>query len=378
MVAMPTSIPDYRQTARREADALLARPAEHLYGSLDRVMKENKHLNRDDILHGTAAFHQERMQRRPSVATWPEAKAWVEYVLSVDAEVQKLTNLSDEAMALYRSLNSWLCFRGYVRGSEFQIEKCRVAYLPDTDRGTLHVKNVDDPATHWKRRPPITSFTWTGLQWDGTGSGLHIDDEPPELFPLPITPMCLANCNTVPEAIDFLTRYSVFFGRCNVLLYDDAKRSVAIEKCSFNHMQIHQPDRFGRSHISGMVCRDPESPIAKFQKAKRDQYRKLFNLPDNGSDAAYWNASTVAEAKLAKLLDAPAGVPARTIVDYFRTPRPAGLNKNGDQTHPDQPVLDFTLITQAFYLDERKVDRWQRSDTDLTWPTDPEHYDFAQ
>src|SRR5690606_35212977 len=161
-------------------------------------------------------------------------------------------------------------------------------YVPDTDRGVVHIKNMDDPITYWKKRPPIDSFPKSGLTWDGTGSGLHLDDEPTEIFPLPIQTMCMANCSDVPGAGSLLTRYKSFWGKANVLLFDGKNPCTAIEKCSFNFIHVHGPDANGRNHISGMVCRDPESEIAKYQAKKRTEYLRLFGLPDDGTDATYW------------------------------------------------------------------------------------------
>ena len=86
-----------------------------------------------------------------------------------------------------------------------------------------------------------------------------MDDEPDELFPLQPTQMMYSYCDDVPSAVEFLTRYQSFWNGCNILLYDRQKRSVAIEKCSANFMDVFYPGSDGRSHISGMVCRNPGS-----------------------------------------------------------------------------------------------------------------------
>lgn len=254
-----------------------------------------------------------------------------------------------------------------------------MAYLPDSDRGQLHIKNVDDPATYWRGAPPVKSFPNDRhpLMSDGVGSGLHLDDEPEEIFPLPALQMALEYTEDVPGAVDFLTRYKSFWGGCNVVLYDRQKRSVAIEKCSHNFIEVFPPDRYGRSHCSGMTCRDPNSPQGRYQQAQRQKYLQLFGRSNDCSDNAFWAACRKFEEKLAAGLLA-LGEPARfdDVARLFITPWPEGLNKNGLKLHPEQGLVGYTLITRATLIDERKVYQWQRRVDDLMFPCVPEVYQF--
>ena len=53
-----------------------------------------------------------------------------------------------------------------------------------------------------------------------------------------------------------------------------------------------------------------------------------------------------------------------------------GLNKDGDRFHPDQPVTEYTLVTLAYFVDERSINRWQRDPQTLKFPVEPETYRF--
>jgi hypothetical protein len=380
---MAQPIPDVETSAQGEVQKISVNRHGAIFGTLDRMVRESAHLNREDVVREVTAFHVERMSKVPPKAKYPEAQGWAEYQLKLDARVKGLANLSDEEMAVYRSISHYLSFRGYRKlgqliaaKSTFVPEKCRVAYVPDTDRGVVHIKNLDDPITYWKKRPTIAEFPKSGLTWDATGSGLHIDSEPEDTFPLPVPVMCMATCTTVPEAVEFLTRYCSFFGRQNVLLFDGKNPAMAVEKCSYNFIQVNGPDKNGRNHISGMVCRDINSPIGAYQAERRKEYLRLFGLPDDGPDALYWAASGKAEGKLARFLSAPSPLNAQGLVDYFITPRPEGLNKNGDRVHPDQVALDLTLATTVYFVTEKKALRWQREPADLAWPKEPERYSF--
>ncbi len=385
---MEQPIADLEKSARVEAERILASRDATVNAYLNRLMKASPFLDRAEVAGEVRKFHVERMGKVPAKAKYPEAQRWAEHQLKLDARVKELAGLTDEEMAVYRSLASYMTFRGYrmmgakiAARSTFEVEKCRVAYVPDTDEGVVHIKNLDDPITFWKKRPPITEFPKDGLQWDATGSGLHLDNEPEDTFPLPVPVMCKELCTTVPEAVAFLTRYCSFYGKQNILLFDGKNPTAAIEKCSYNFIQVNGPDKHGRNHISGMVCRDINSPVGKHQAAMRLEYLKLFGLPLDGPDAAYWAASGKAEVRLATFLSQPGPLKAEELLTFFVTPRPEGLNKNGDWVHPEQEVLDWTLATTAYFWGSKKVVRWQREPSEVGaesrgWPVESERYGF--
>jgi len=228
----------------------------------------------------------------------------VAYIRDHDKYLQEFASLNGRDIAVYRSLNMFLAYRGFKQAAAAQksgIERCRIAYLPETDRGAVTIKNVDDPMTHWTGvKEPITSLYGGGdLMQNGVGSGLHMDDEPAEIFPLNPLKMMASYCSTTPEAVEFLTRYSQFWGGGNLLIHDSKKQSVAIEKCSVNFIEVFYPGPDGRSHVSGMVCRDPNSPLGKHQAKMRKRYLDAFGLKEDGTDNTYWNFGYKFEVMLA-------------------------------------------------------------------------------
>ncbi|MBI2193839.1 MAG: hypothetical protein HYU36_17825 [Planctomycetes bacterium] len=378
---MSQSMPDPREAARVEAERIRTNRDQFVYHPLERVMKDAPWVDRESLVAGLEAFHRERMARVPSPARFPEAKPWVEHVRAHEHELRRLAELNDREVALYRSLHHYLAFRGFAQARPVlaTAEKCRVAYVPETDQGALHIKNVDDPPTFWKRDKPlpprVAEYWWDKQEWamDGVGSGLHIDDEPEEIFPLPVLTMVGHYANDVPSVVDFLRRYSPFWGGSNNLVYDKKRRSVAIEKCSFNGIEVYEPGPDGQSHISGMACRDPKSSLGRYQTAKRDRYRALFKLPEDGPDSCFWKACDRAEQKLSSTLKRLGRRPrVEEVTRLFVTPWPDGLCKCGSKFHPNQGYLEYTLITIAHLLDRRRSLRWQRNDDDLGWPSEPE------
>ena len=373
---MPLPMPDAMIAARTESERILAAPHQYLRGPVERVLLDCPAADPESLLAGVEQFHRERMERVPSQARYPEAAPWVDHVCAVDRCVQELAAMSPRDLAVYRSLSTYLAFRGYVNARPVTPEKCRVAFLPETDRGALHIKNVDDPLTFWRPdpKPPAEPMSLDRLVSDGVGSGLHMDDEPEEIFPLPALAMCFGHCDDVPSAVEFLTRYGAFWGRCNIVLHDREKRSVAVEKCSHNHIEVFGPDASGGSHCSGMACRDANSPQAAYQARKRGEYLRKFHRPDDCQEVAYWEGCVRAERMLADLMSNPR-VTVQEVFDLFTTPWPDGLNKDGSLFHPQQPYRQYTLMTSAWLLEEGTAYRWQRT-ADGQYPAEPEVYRF--
>ena len=370
----PPTLPDPIDVARAEADALAANRAQLLDARVDRLFADSPFVDRHAALEGIEQFYRQRMQRIPSVEKYPESPPWVDHAIAVDRELQKRTGLSDRDMALHRCLADFTKFRGFINTAPATDEKCRIVYLPDSDRGEAHIKNVDDPSTFYTPEPPLADqpYNRPSLTLDGVGSGLHLDDEPDDIFPLPVRTMLFHYADDVPGAVEFLTRYCPFWSGQNIVLFDRDKRSVAIEKASVNHIEVFHPGPDGHSHCSGMVTRDPNSPHGKYQRAKRRQFIDHFNLDENGSDNAFWAAAENLERKLARgaaALGQPASIDK--LITLFTTPYPDGLCKTGALVHPDQPYPAYTLITRLTLHDQRLSMRWQR-DQQLNYPAEPE------
>jgi hypothetical protein len=288
--------------------------------------------------------------------------------------LQRLTGFNELELAWVVSFGRYMMFRGYRRHKMKQdaprIEKCRVAFLADTDRGPLHIKNVDDPLDNWRPAPPLPSscpkgeFWWDAVEYvaDGTGSGLHIDDEPAEIFPLPLFAMAGQHAHDAQGLADFLRRYSPFWGGGNLLVYDRGMSCLAIEKTSHNHFAAYLSDADGHNHISGMTCRDTESAQARYVAARRQEYLRIYDLSDDGPDARFWRHADELEARLGAALASLGKRPRfEDVVELFLRPWPDGLRETGVKMHPDQGVIGYTHYTRATLLAERSHFHWQLS-----------------
>jgi hypothetical protein len=382
MCVMGFVMPDPVEEAKKLAAVINARREEMLVFPIDRLLTDNPRLDRRVISEGVGRFHKERVAKVPPQAKYPDAKVWVEYQLAFQKALRELAGLNDSEMGVVLSLNLYLCFRGYrmCRPPAARDEKCRVAYLPESDRGQIHIKNVDDPITHWKphRERPSCLPQGSGLVSDGVGSGLHLDDEPEELFPLPVYQMLGASgIDNVPAAVEFYTRYSTFWGGANLLLHDDKKRSATIEKCSYNHITVYYPGADGKSHVSGMTCRDIKSVQGAYQQAKRMEYIKLYNRGDDCVDLVFWAKCREFEAKLAGALSAmPKVAKFADVVSLFTSEYPKGLNKPGLRLHPEEGLVGYTLLIHCTLADEKKYLTWNRSEDGKVFDAEPAVFQY--
>lgn len=341
---------------------------------IQRMKADAPWVNWAEVMQGLITFHREAMARIPSYTIYPEAKQWVEYQQTYCKELQKQSGMSEQELAFVISFGKYMMFRGYRQyapaSGKLSAEKCRVAFLLETDRGPLHIKNVDDPITNWRPSPPLPAscpkeeFWWNIVEYiaDGTGSGLHIDNEPSELFPLPVFYMAGQYAHDTHELVEFLRRYTPFWGGGNLLIYDRQMQCMAIEKTSHNYFETFAPDHNGHTHISGMVCRDVSSPQARYVAKRREEYRKLYNLSDDGPDVRFWNTSLEMDKMLVSGLAELGKCPKfDDVVTLFTTPWPNGLRKAALKLHPEQGLTDYTLYTQATLLGEGRQFRWQLS-----------------
>ncbi|MFP4027010.1 MAG: hypothetical protein ACLFWL_04400 [Candidatus Brocadiia bacterium] len=375
MTEKNADLPDPRKVAQQEAEQIKNDYEFIFEKSLKRAIADRPSLDRERLFRELVEFHRERMNKIPPRAKYPEAAPWVGYVIERDRELQRISGLSDREMAQLRSLNDYLRFRGWGNLCPVSSEKCRVVYLPDSDRGEFHIKNVDDPLTNWEpsdEPPPSPRFP--ELMMDGVGAGLHLDDEPEQIFPLPIRQMCSKLAENLPSALEFLQRYSPFWGAQNLLLHDRQKCSIAIEKTSYNFMDVYEPGTSGESHISGMVCREPKTEQGRYVERKRKEFTERIGQDEEGPCGKFWQACDRAEQMLAELLS-KVDVTIDEILELFTTTWPEGLNKAGAVFHPDQPYASWTLVTHARLPDQGMVLRWQRS-ADGAYPDKPQVFEY--
>jgi len=321
---------------------------------------------REVVLERVTAFHQERIAALPDLTVYPELRG------ADEALVERYRGMADaglpeDTIVLSETLNFWRDTRLLEEtGKAFHAvalpEKCRVVYVPDSDEGALHAKNVDDPLTYWAPRPPFgANPAWPcrhPLWFDGVGSGLHIDEIPPEIFPVSAIALCQEHCTTVSAAREFLIRYNYFWSSQNLLVHDTHGNSVAFEK---THCRVatRGPNAQGINFITGMGALDPE--IRDFQHHMRQQYLAQIGADWDGPDGRFWK---ICQGKwdnmvryIAELSEDPTAAGLMALMEKRDPTGPMCLT--GQKCHPDEAAPGCTLVMDVWLIDRKKLRRRQ-------------------
>jgi hypothetical protein len=225
----------------------------------------------------------------------------------------------------------------------------------------MHFKNVDDPVHTWRPMPDDMSVPnpFTPLFFDGVGSGLHIDDAPPEIFPVNAVELAKRYCQTVPEAEAFLIRYNYFWGSANMLIHDEAGNAVAIDKASRCRYAVRRPGPNGVIYINGMSSFDPD--YQAFIEARRSQYLQESGQDQTTPEAAYFRGALGTFRNMKRRMAEFERVPTEaSLYDHMNSRDPDGpLCRLGRQHHPDDPLRAATLYQRCYYLRDR-IMKWRQ------------------
>ena len=331
-------------------------------------------------------FHDERLAAVPDLTVYPEIREEREILLERYRGLAD-AGMSRELIALQESMGFWINYRCRAETGRIphggslppeQRERCRIVYAPETDAGPLHFKNIDDPVHSWQPLPEdSTSFPdpFTPLFFDGVGSGLHIDDAPPEIFPANAVNMAKRACATVAEAEEFLTRYNYFWGSANMLVHDKLGQAVAIDKASRCRYAVRRPGPNGVIYINGMSSFDPA--YQAYIEARRHQYLQESRQDDTTPEATYFRGALGTLRNMTRRMKEFEQQPSEAALYEHMNSRDADgpLCRMGKQHHPDDPVRAATLVQRCYYLRDR-VMKWRqwRGETPVwedTWKTVP-------
>jgi len=331
------------------------------------------------------AFHRERIDAEPDLNTYPELRGARDDLLATYRGMRDV-GVPDDVIVLSETLNFWRDTRlvqetGRAYHPPTTPEKCRVVYVPETSDGALHAKNVDDPLTYWQPRPPYppgSAWPWTHPLWfDGVGSGLHVDEMPPEIFPVKPIELCKQHCTTVAEAEEFMVRYNYFWSSQNLLVHDAHGNSVAFEKTRCR-VAARGPNEKGINFITGMGALDPG--IRAFQKEMRQKYLDQIGETWDGPDGAFWKICQGKWDNMTRYIGELSRSPsAEGLMELMEQRDPSGpMCPTGIKSHPDDVIAGCTLVMDLWFVDRKKLHRRQwRGETPAYLDT-PEIVEFTQ
>jgi hypothetical protein len=326
---------------------------------------------KEKVVAEVLAYHRERLDAVPDLTRYPELRGYRDLLVEEHRGMRD-AGADDETISLAATLNFWRDTRllqqtGRGWHAPVMPEKCRVVYVPETDEGVLHAKNVDDPLTYWKPRPPYPQgapWPWTHpLMFDGVGSGLHVDEIPPEIFPVGVLELCKEHCTTVDAATDFLARYNYFWSSQNLLIHDQHGNSMAFEKTRCR-VATRKPNVKGVNFINGMGALDPG--IRDHQRRMRAQYLEQTGQGPDTLESRYFAFCEKKWENMARLVERlPADPGLDDVTSLMEQRDPSGpMCLTGQKVHPDEPAPGCTLVMDVWFMDKKKLHRRQwRGDT---------------
>jgi hypothetical protein len=242
--------------------------------------------------------------------------------------------------------------------------------MPESDQGPLHFKNVDDPLATWTPYPPEEQgqpWPHSPLMFDGTGSGLHIDEPAEEIFPLDCKRLCREHCGTIAEAEEFLVRYNHFWGGGNLLVHDEKGNSVAFDKASRSRVALRQPDSSGINYINGMSSFDPE--YEAFINQQRQLYLQKTGQSEDSEEACYFRfCHGVLENMKGYMKELKEKPTLGKLISVMTSRDPDGaLCKSGQKVHPNEKTPAGTLMQRLFFLKSRILLRRQWRGNTPVW-----------
>jgi len=242
------------------------------------------------------------------------------------------------------------------------VEKCRSAYLPESDFGPILISNTDDPIRGFKPSPKFVAPEPVNVLMGGVGSGLHFDEEPGEFFPVDYGVMSQAIstiARDVPEAVEMLESLSPHWAGTNLLLVDREKRSASVDKCSFNRFGATMNTQPTTEHVSGMCCQD--TGYREYQRSLRQAYLDSVGGDWDGYEGAFWTEAYHKDDRLVAGLDQLTRQPTYdAFLALMRShDKPGHLCKHGEPACESDPTPSFTLQRHAHVLDRNEYHRWQ-------------------
>jgi hypothetical protein len=323
-------------------------------------------MTTEQLVAKVVAYDRERLDAVPDLTVYPELRGYRER-LDEETRGMREGGLDDASIALCRTLNFWRDTRllqetGRACHVVVMPEKCRVLYVPQSDVGAIHAKNVDDPLTYWRPRPPFgpnPAWPWQHpLLFDGVGSGLHLDEIPPEIFPVNPLELCREHCTTVPAATEFLVRYNYFWHSQNLLIHDYHGNSMAFEKTRCR-VATRGPNAQGINFITGMGALDPG--ISAFQRAQRQKYLDQIGADETCSDACFWRVCWGKWHNMARYVEELSLSPTFDNVKQLMEQRdPSGpMCLTGVPSHPTDQAPGCTLVMDIYLVDRKQLHRRQ-------------------
>lgn len=353
------TIQGWYDEARKAAEA---DPAWYINMAKLHVKTYRQHLpdwSDEKILEAIEACNQERLDALPSTTKYPELRGMRDLI---DAQWRGVTDGAklDRMLSAMDRCKTFFIHR-YIHGNRLErfAARCTCIYFPTSEAGAIMGNNLDADPDEPFNAP--TSIAGEHLVRGGVSSGVPMDEESPEIFPVPVHQLIERYCKTAAEAVEMFERYGDFWGPGNMIVADRDHNVAMIEKTAQRMSVRWSKDGFG--FVTAMVQVDPE--LKKFVQQKRLDWLKSRGMdPDNCDDTVYWAAQDRRQKLMEELLEEARAKPT---VEALRKMLQFRDDKRGWSAVCGEPIrpgvkgtgcYEHTLRTQVWLLAQGKAKWW--------------------
>jgi hypothetical protein len=314
-------------------------------------------------------FHADRLSAVPDLSTYPELRGMRELVMAEQKGISEAAELDDLMAAAYFSgfvfYNRFIATAPTAATTPVGKGNCSCVYFPTSDCGQLLASNLDSTPRQKFGTPDWPSGN-EYLIMGGVSSGVFMDEVSPEIFPAPVNRLVTRYCRSAREAVELYTRYTLFWGPCNLLVVDRGRQVAMIEKSACRIGVRWSPDGFG--FVTAMTAEEPGmNAYLADRRAASVRYR---NLPPGNVDEAYWRNQDRRRALMNELLDDARRAPtfdAMRRIMQFRDPVRGNVCGFGDPIVPGGPESEYTLRTIIWKLREGRACWWAQRGHTPSW-----------
>jgi hypothetical protein len=340
--------------AAANAEFLRAK-ADDCFNSLQQALPD---MPADALAQRLAEFDLQRMDAVPDLTRYPELRGMRELVDAERRGVRDGAGLSPRQLSAYwnhRPFYFRFVMSGKLRAARAH---CSYVYFPTSDHGPLLGFNLDTGLTEPFQQPDWPALNEHLLK-GAVSSGVFLDEESPELFPVPVDRLVSRYCRSTDEAVEMYTRYNHFWGPCNTILIDRSGRVAMIEKTACRIAVRYSPDGF--AFITAMVQDDPA--MKAYHADRKAASLVARGLPTPCADTAYWAAQERRLAIMKELLEESRRHPTLQQLQrfvQFRDPERGNVAGNGEILFPGGLPSEHTVKTTIWLLTEGKAIWWSR------------------
>lgn len=310
---------------------------------------------REEVVKRLQKSNEARLNSAPSFATYPELRGMRELIQADWQGSRDGAELSDDLYAAWCDALHY--YHRHLTLGHAEPLGCTYIYYPETEQGPALAHNLDSSPTEAFGAPGWPAVS-EHLIFGNVSSGIFMDEQSPEIFPVPVYKLLSRYCTSTDDAVELLTRYKHFWGPCNAIVIDRNHNVAMVEKSACRIGVRRSPDGFG--FITAMTAEEPE--MKAYLADRRSASIKARNLPDDCVDAKYWQKQDQRRELMNELLEEGRKNPTVEGLRAFIQHRSSKGNVcvNADPIFEGGPTVEYTLKSEIWLLKQGKAMWWAK------------------